>query len=88
MQTLAYIIYSLCSHPEYIEAIRAEVLEKQNPNADDPFKDMHLLDSFLLEVARLNPPDACKTALFFTDMMLTNHTSNRSTQGVKAGDSP
>jgi hypothetical protein len=29
-------------------------------NSKDPFKEMHLLDSFLLETARLYVPDARK----------------------------
>jgi hypothetical protein len=42
---------------------------------DDPFKEMHLLDSFLTEVSRLHPPDACNYLLthIFYVMLLILH---------------
>jgi len=57
---LAYIIYNLCLYPEYLAPLREEIAAGTETNAKDPFKEMHLLDGFLLETARLNPLDACK----------------------------
>jgi cytochrome P450 len=52
-------MYALCHHPEYIPLLREEITrEKQYSKADDPFKTMYLLDSFLLEVTRMNPPES------------------------------
>ncbi|KAF2188051.1 cytochrome P450 [Zopfia rhizophila CBS 207.26] len=56
--SLVYDICTLYDNPEYIEPLRKEIREALHNNSNDPFKEMHLLDSFLLEVARLNPPDA------------------------------
>jgi hypothetical protein len=58
--SLAYIIYNLCLFPEFLEPLRTEIVNGIRTNPNDPFKDMHLLDGFLLETARLNPLDACK----------------------------
>lgn len=58
--TLTYVLYALCDHPEYIPDLRQEIEESslEYSGNGDPFKKLYLLDSFLLEVARLNPPDA------------------------------
>ncbi|KAF2726748.1 cytochrome P450 [Polyplosphaeria fusca] len=56
--TLTYVLYSLCQHPEYIPELRSEMEASLNADPDDPFKRLYLLESFLMEVARLNPPDA------------------------------
>ena len=61
--SLAYIIYNLCLYPEYLAPLREEVAAAMETNPDDPFKEMQLLDGFLLETARLNPLDACKKTL-------------------------
>jgi len=57
---LAYIIYNLCLYPEYLAPLREEIAAGTGTNPKEPFKEMHLLDGFLLETARLNPLDACK----------------------------
>jgi len=57
---LTYIIYNLCLYPEYLAPLREEIAAARETNPEDPFKEMHLLDGFLLETARLNPLDACK----------------------------
>jgi len=57
---LAYIIYNLCLYPVYLAPLREEIAAARETNPEDPFKEMHLLDGFLLETARLNPLDACK----------------------------
>jgi cytochrome P450 len=51
-------MYALCDYPETIEPLREEITEAMASNPEDPFKEMHLLDSFLTEVSRLHPPDA------------------------------
>ncbi|KAF2469379.1 cytochrome P450 [Lindgomyces ingoldianus] len=56
--TLVYVLYALCHHPEYIPPLRDEITRERHNQSEDPFKKMYLLDSFLLEVARLNPPEA------------------------------
>ncbi|KAF2242992.1 cytochrome P450 [Trematosphaeria pertusa] len=58
--TLTYVLYALCDHPEYIIELRREIEEgfDARPGSSNPFKKLYLLESFLLEVARLNPPDA------------------------------
>ncbi|ORY17075.1 cytochrome P450 [Clohesyomyces aquaticus] len=55
---LIYAVYTLCIHPEYVEALREEARQVLKKNEEDSFKEMHLLDSFLRESARLNPLDA------------------------------
>lgn len=55
---LVYAIYSLCDHPEYIEQLQQEIADNMSSDVEDSFKNMHLLDAFLRESARLNPLDA------------------------------
>ncbi|KAH8586513.1 cytochrome P450 [Bisporella sp. PMI_857] len=55
---LAYIIYNICIYPEYLTPLREEIAAAMRISPEDPFKEMHLLDGFLLETARLNPLDA------------------------------
>ena len=53
-QTLTYVLYDICDHPEYIEKLRDEFAHGQIKSGTD---DLPLMDSFLKESARLHPAD-------------------------------
>ena len=55
MQALAYTIFNLCSFPEYIEPLRAEL---ETVGKTEGLEKCVLLDSFLRESARFSPMDA------------------------------
>ncbi|KAL4738632.1 cytochrome P450 [Aspergillus similis] len=56
---LAYAIYDLCVHPQYISPLRQEIDHARRTKAfKDQFNHMPLMDSFLKESARLSPLDA------------------------------
>jgi hypothetical protein len=75
------VLYDLCTHPTYIEAIRAEFaafeLESKHLTSKDRYRALQklpLIDSFLRESARLHPATTSKlkTAPIFSPMMQTN----------------
>ncbi|KAI1807094.1 cytochrome P450 [Daldinia bambusicola] len=55
---LYWAIINLCTHREYIDALREEIQAVEQQRHSDPLKGMRLLDSFLRESGRLNPPDS------------------------------
>ncbi|RYP91919.1 hypothetical protein DL770_001979 [Monosporascus sp. CRB-9-2] len=55
---LYWAILNLCIHREYIDALREEIQAVEQQTRSDPLKGLRLLDCFLRESARLNPPDA------------------------------
>ncbi|KAI1633648.1 cytochrome P450 [Biscogniauxia mediterranea] len=55
---LYWAIINLCIHREYIDALRKEIQDVEQQQGSNPLKGLRLLDSFLRESARLNPPDA------------------------------
>ncbi|KAI0381913.1 cytochrome P450 [Hypomontagnella monticulosa] len=55
---LYWAIINLCIHREYIDALRQEIWEVEQQPSSNSLKGLRLLDSFLRESARLNPPDA------------------------------
>ncbi|OTB17426.1 hypothetical protein K445DRAFT_276748 [Daldinia sp. EC12] len=55
---LYWAIINLCVHREYIDALREEIQAVEQQQLSDPLKGMRLLDSFLRESGRLNPPDS------------------------------
>ncbi|KAF7958294.1 hypothetical protein EAE96_001845 [Botrytis aclada] len=71
-----HVLYDLAAHPGYIQDLRAEI--KQIINTDGPwmewkktsFSKLRLLDSFMKESQRLNPP----TQLSYHRILLENHT--------------
>lgn len=58
-QALVYAIYCLCTHPEYITALREEITQGAIKGVSH--ENLPLLDAFLRESARMNPLDACKS---------------------------
>ena len=54
-QALVYTIFNLCSFPEYIEPLRAEL---ETVGKTEGLEKCVLLDSFLRESARFSPMDA------------------------------
>ncbi|RYP11520.1 hypothetical protein DL765_007752 [Monosporascus sp. GIB2] len=57
-KALYWAILNLCIHREYIDILREEIQEVEQQTRSDPLKRLRLLDCFLRESARLNPPDA------------------------------
>ncbi|KAI9814562.1 MAG: hypothetical protein M1827_003117 [Pycnora praestabilis] len=53
---ISFVLYNLCIHPEYIDPLREEIARKGNDEFTSQNEDMPLLDSFIKETARLNPP--------------------------------
>ncbi|KAF7889868.1 uncharacterized protein EAF02_002283 [Botrytis sinoallii] len=51
----AFLLYNLCLHPEYTEKLRAEIRATKEIQFRDLQSGTPYLDSFLREVARLNP---------------------------------
>ena len=65
-------MYDLCLHTKFIEPLRQEIAESVT-NSIPSFETMPLLDSFLKESSRLNPPEASKSALkYHLILRLTN----------------
>jgi cytochrome P450 len=57
--SIVYALEDMCIHPEYVEPLRAEILQNADYDGNNPDLDsMPLLDSFLKESARLRPSDS------------------------------
>ncbi|KAL8853060.1 MAG: hypothetical protein Q9221_002090 [Calogaya cf. arnoldii] len=48
-------LYRICTHPEYLDKLRAEACESQGLRFDNNNREMPYLDSFVKESARLGP---------------------------------
>lgn len=59
-QLITFALYNLCVHPEYVKPLRAEITRAANDELNSQNEDMPLLDSFIKETARLNPPTISK----------------------------
>lgn len=63
---LTQAIYDICSHPEYIDDIRAEAVDALASEggqwSHNVNKKLHLLDSFMKESLRLFAPEGRKKA--------------------------
>lgn len=56
IQLITFALHNLCTHPDYVDPLRDEASQMQNQSFSSWSKeDLPLLDSFLKEVARLNP---------------------------------
>jgi hypothetical protein len=64
-QTVTYALFDLCLHPEYIEALRAEVDGSAFEDFVRTTKGLPLLDSFIKESSRLSPIEASKSGSAF-----------------------
>ncbi|KAL9134458.1 MAG: hypothetical protein Q9175_004360, partial [Cornicularia normoerica] len=53
---ITFALYNLCVYPEYIAPLREEVSKVADDDFNSQNEDMPLLDSFIKETARLNPP--------------------------------
>ena len=61
-KALAYAIYDLCVHHQYISLLRQEIDHaRRTKPLNEQFNHMPLMDSFLKESARLSPLDALST---------------------------
>ena len=61
---LQHLIWEILLHPEYLEPLRQEaketIAEFGGWNSDKALGRMHLLDSFIRETLRMNPPGVCE----------------------------
>ena len=55
VQLVAFALYNLCKHPEYLQALREEITASCGVQLNHQNNQLPLLDSFLKETARLNP---------------------------------
>ncbi|KAK2612086.1 hypothetical protein QQS21_001935 [Conoideocrella luteorostrata] len=55
---LYWNLVNLCMHPDLVESLREEIAAAEGQDSTSFLKSMRLLDCFLRETARLNPPDA------------------------------
>ncbi|KAL8660130.1 MAG: hypothetical protein Q9202_006786 [Teloschistes flavicans] len=58
---LAFALYNLCKYPEYLEPLVEEIqtMQQRYPEGTRQYDELHLMDSFLKETARLNPTTVC-----------------------------
>lgn len=56
--TTTYVLFDLCSHPEYVAPLRKEVESDQFGDFMNTTKGLPLLDSFIKESSRLSPIEA------------------------------
>ncbi|KAL8716976.1 MAG: hypothetical protein Q9225_005737 [Loekoesia sp. 1 TL-2023] len=54
---LAFTLYNLCKHPEYLDPLIKEIeaMEQAHPDGRKNYDALPLMDSFLRETARMNP---------------------------------
>ncbi|KAL8764770.1 MAG: hypothetical protein Q9194_006851, partial [Teloschistes cf. exilis] len=54
---LAFALYNLCKYPEYLEPLVDEIktMQQRHPEGTRQYDELHLMDGFLKETARLNP---------------------------------
>jgi hypothetical protein len=57
-KSITHVLFDLCLHPEYVDALRAEVESPGFYDFMQTTKGLPLLDSFIKESSRLNPIEA------------------------------
>lgn len=64
VMTACYCLFELCRHPEYIEPLTKEAEECAASDPDwarNSTERLPMMDSFICEVHRLNPPSTCES---------------------------
>ena len=62
-QLISFTLYNLCKHPEYLGALREEILRSGEVRFNHQNSELPLLDSFLKETARLHPVTICMACI-------------------------
>ena len=70
-QNLHFVFLELCARPEYVEMIYQEIRAAGNLDYESIDR-LPILDSFIKESVRVNPPDKSKLSCQFTSTLLTS----------------